>query len=101
MASVMRGSNYSTMGKIDANKKRLTSLSMDANPYYDSNQMGIRDWEIAVKDNDLISPHHIVDLSVRTIGYNIRKCPEGYRDMVSGRLLYDTQGISLDMQYDE
>ena len=101
MASVMRGNNYSTMGKMDANKKHLTSLSMDANPYYDSNQMGIRDWEIAVKDNDLINPHHIVDLSVRTIGYNIRRCPEGYRDMVSGRLLYDTQGVSLGMQYDE
>lgn len=101
LASVMRGKNYSTLGKIDAKKKNLTSLSMDANPYYDQNNMGIRDFEIAVKDNDLIDPHHIVDVSMRTVGFNIRKCPEGYRDMVTGRLLYDANGVSLDMRNNE
>lgn len=101
LASVMRGNNYSTMGKIDANKKNLTSLSMDANAYYDQNGMGVRDFEIAIKDNDLIYPHHIVDVSMRTIGFNIRKCPEGYRDMVTGRLLYDSKGVSLDMRNNE
>lgn len=101
MASIMRGNHYSTLGKIDAQKKNLTSLSMDANAYYDQNKMGIRDFEIAVKDNDLINPHHIVDVSMRTIGFNIRKCPEGYRDMVTGRLLYDSKGVSLDMRNNE
>ena len=101
MSTIMRGNNYSTMGAKDANKKHLTSLSIDANPYYDSTQKGARDFEICVRDNDLISPHHIVDISVRTLGYNIYKCPEGYRDMTTGRLLYDTQGVALGIQYNE
>lgn len=101
LASVMRGGHYSTMGRMDAQKKNLTSLSMDANAYYDQTGMGIRDFEIAVKDNDLIDPHHIVDVSMRTIGFNIRKCPEGYRDMVTGRLMYDSKGVSLDMRNNE
>lgn len=96
MADIMRGEKYEK-GLAYRNKAKLTSLSVDANPYFDQTNQGVRDFEIAVKQNNLISPHHIVDVSMRTIGYNIRRCPEGYRDMVTGKLLYDVNGVSLNM----
>ena len=100
MADIMRGNNYEN-GLAYRNRTNLSSLSVDANPYYDQTKKGVNDFEISVKDNALISPHHLVDVSMRTIGFNIRRCPEGYRDMVTGKLLYDTNGVSLDMHNNE
>lgn len=102
MARVMRGKNYSTTPSNSSIKNnKLTSLSRDVSPYYFQDGTGANDFEIAVRDNDLIEPHHIVDVSMRTIGFNIDKCPEGYRDKLTGRLLYDTNGVSLNMRNNE
>lgn len=102
MARVMRGKNYSTTPSQNTIKNnKLTSLSRDVSPYYFQDGTGANDFEIAVRNNDLIEPHHIVDVSMRTIGFNIDRCPEGYRDKVTGRLLYDTNGVSLKMRNNE
>lgn len=101
IVDIMRGGRPSTMGKAAARNKFLTSLSIDANPDYDKDGVGVRDGEIAVKDNALIDPQYMVDVSMRTIGFNIRRCPEGYRDVATGKLLYDSTGCSVDMLYND
>lgn len=57
-STAMRGDNYTTSG---SNDKKYTSSSAASN-------RGWYEWEICIRDNSLINPHHFVDVSCVELG---------------------------------
>ena len=60
----------------------------------------IRDEELCGKDNSLIFPELLADTSSRVYELNIRyEDGVGYRDITTGELLYDTDGVSVNIKW--
>ena len=58
-----------------------------------------RDYEIVVKNNKCIRPHHFVDISARSLDVNIKRDSQGnYTDINTGKILYDKYGKSVNMK---
>lgn len=58
-----------------------------------------RDYEIAVKTNKCIKPHHFVDISARCMDVNIRRDNKGnYLDWNTGKITHDHYGQAIDMK---
>ena len=92
--TVMRGDNYksrSTGFRGNDSDPSITSLEQDAG--------SLNDWEMAVKRNELVFPHHFVDISSRVIGKNVTRDPatSEYKDNVSGNI-YDRYGTLKGMK---
>ena len=92
--TVMRGENYksrSTGFYGNNSDPSITSLEQDAG--------SLNDWEMAVKRNELVFPHHFVDISSRVIGRNVTRDPvtSEYTDNVSGNT-YDRYGTLKGMK---
>lgn len=57
-----------------------------------------RDFEIAIKDNALISPQYFVDVSVRSLGVNVKRDNnKNYLD-ANGNITHDKDGNKIDME---
>ena len=56
------------------------------------------DWEIVVRNNSLIFPHHIVDVSCRTVDVNVRRDDKGNYLDYNGNVVYDSSGTSVTMK---
>ena len=67
---------------------------------YSSIRKGLRDWEGCVRDNDLIDPQYLVDLSSREYSTNIRYDESGYHNKSTNELTHDTDGISVNIQWE-
>lgn len=58
-----------------------------------------RDYEIAVKNNKCIKPHHFVDISARSLDVNIKRDSQGnYVDVNTGKITHDRYGQAVDMK---
>lgn len=58
-----------------------------------------RDYEIAVKNNKCIKPHHFVDISARALDINIKRDGQGnYVDIRTGQITHDRYGQSVNMK---
>lgn len=83
--TVMRGENYKSRSNGyygGSSDKSITSLEQDAGT--------LNDWEMAVKRNELVFPHHFVDISSRVIGKNVT------RDSITGEYTDNVSGLSYD-----
>jgi hypothetical protein len=92
--TVMRGENYKSRSAGfygNSSDSSITSLEQDAG--------SLNDWEMAVKRNELVFPHHFVDISSRVIGKNVTRDPatSEYKDNVSGNT-YDRYGTLKGMK---
>lgn len=92
--TVMRGENYKSRSAGfygNSSDPSITSLEQDAG--------SLNDWEMAVKRNELVFPHHFVDISSRVIGKNVTRDPvtNEYKDNVSGNT-YDRYGTLKGMK---
>ena len=92
--TVMKGTNHKSRSNGyhgSSSDKSLTSLEQDTG--------SLNDWEMAVKRNELVFPHHFVDISSRTINRNVkRNLSSGeYLDLVSGNS-YDKDGALKGMK---
>lgn len=85
MANVMRGDNFT---KIATTNESYTSVSTD----------GTRDWEMAVRDNALIFPHHFVDVSCRSYKKNVKVDDNGNYLDDNGNITHDKYGKSVTMK---
>lgn len=64
-----------------------------------SDQGRFRDYEIAVKNNKCIKPHHFVDISARSLDVNIKRDSQGnYVDIRTGQITHDRYGQSVNMK---
>lgn len=58
-----------------------------------------RDYEIAIKTNKCIKPHHFVDISARCMNINVNRDSQGnYLDPKTGKITHDRYGKSVTMQ---
>lgn len=58
-----------------------------------------RDYEIAIKTNKCIKPHHFVDISARCMNINVNRDSQGnYLDPNTGKITHDRYGKSVTMQ---
>lgn len=85
MANVMRGDNFT---KRATTNESYTSVSTD----------GTRDWEMAVRDNALIFPHHFVDVSCRAYNKNVKTDANGNYLDDNGNITHDKYGKSVTMK---
>ena len=96
LAKVMRGDNpkHTTKGVStwDIEDSKYTSSSADIGVY------GLHDCEIAVRNNALILPHHIVDVSCRIVGRNIDQDAQGNFVDDKGNILANKDGVSVGLQ---
>ena len=88
LCNVMRGERPSTGGDSYGD---YTSTSDDIRP-------GLNDWEMVVRDNNLIFPHHFVDVSCRTIGINVKRDADGNYLDDNGDIAYDKDGTSINLK---
>ena len=92
LCSVMRGNNFiDSRSYSDTYNRGKTSVAAASN-------RGLNDWEIAVRDNDLILPHHFVDVSSRTLGRNVKRDADGNYLDSSGNITHDKYGKSVNMK---
>lgn len=87
MADVMRGGNFVKVQKAITDPK-YSSISTDST----------RDWEMAVRDNALIRPHHFVDVSCRAYGTNVKRDSDGNYIDDKGIITHDKHGKSVTMK---
>ena len=85
MAHVMRGDNYV---KYMTTNESYSSVSTDSQ----------RDWEMAVRDNALIFPHHFVDVSCRAYKKNVKTDANGNYLDDKGNITHDKYGKSVNMK---
>lgn len=85
MANVMRGDNYV---KHKTATGSFTSVSTDSQ----------RDWEMAVRDNALIWPHHFFDASCRAYNKNVQVDANGNYLDDNGNITHDKYGKSVNMK---
>lgn len=64
-----------------------------------SDEGRFRDYEIAVKTNKCIKPHHFVDVSSRSLDINVKRDSQGnYVDINTGQITHDRYGQSVNMR---
>ena len=59
---------------------------------------GFREYEIVVRNNKCLFPHHIVDVSCRSLGINVTRDSQGNYLDDSGRITHDRYGKKIDME---
>lgn len=101
LVSAMRGEKNYEQYIAASGKKNLTSVEVDAlSPKQQVIVSGaIRDWEIGIKDNALVFPHHFCDISSRVINFNTKLDSSGYHDN-TGLITHDTDGINVDIEWE-
>lgn len=57
-----------------------------------------RDWEMVVRTNKCILPHHFVDISARSLGVNVTRDTEGNYLDETGQITHDKYGTSITMK---
>ena len=57
-----------------------------------------RDWEICVKNNKCIYPHHFVDVSARAIGRSVNRDAQGNYVDLQGNITHDKNGVSVNIK---
>ena len=57
-----------------------------------------RDYEIAVKNNKCIFPHHFVDISARSMDVNVKRDTKGNYTDLHGNITHDRYGQKIDMK---
>lgn len=57
-----------------------------------------RDWEICVKNNKCIYPHHFVDVSARAIGRSVNQDAQGNYVDLQGNITHDKNGVSVNIK---
>lgn len=86
MAQVMRGDNYFKGNSTDPS---YSSISYD----------GFRDWEMVVRDNALICPHHFCDVSCRAFkAGNVSRDANGNFLDTNGNITHDKNAKALNMK---
>lgn len=89
MANVMRGDSYKTnVSTYYTPDPSYSSVSTDET----------RDWEMAVRDNALIFPHHFVDVSCRSYKKNVQVDANGNYLDDNGTITHDKYGKSVTMK---
>lgn len=59
---------------------------------------GYRDFEICVKNNKCIFPHHFVDISARSLGVNVTRDAQGNYLDSTGKITHDKYGQAINMK---
>lgn len=89
MANVMRGDSYKT---------NVSTLRIPDPSYSSVSTDETRDWEMAVRDNALILPHHFVDVSCRSYRKNVHVDADGNYLDNNGNVTHDKYGKSVTMK---
>lgn len=92
LCSVMRGNNF-----IDS-KSYSDNYNYGKSSVSASSNRSLNDWEIAVRDNDLILPHHFVDVSSRSLRVNVFRDTDGNYIDDNGTITHDKYGKSVNMK---
>ena len=94
--------NTSSTGAIDDNANGcyiLASVMRGKQGDSQSDNGRFRDYEIAVKNNKCIKPHHFVDISARSLGINVTRDSQGnYINPTTGKITHDHYGQAVDMK---
>lgn len=95
--------NTSTTGMVgdNANGCYIMATVMRGVPFKDSksDRGTFRDYELVVKNNKCILPHHFVDISARCLGVNVKRDSAGnYLDMTTDTVTHDKYGRSVNMK---
>ena len=59
---------------------------------------GFREYEIVVRNNKCLLPHHIVDISCRSLGINVTRDSQGNYLDNNGKITHDRYGTKIDME---
>lgn len=81
-----------------ANGCYILATVMKGKPADHNESGGFRDWEMAVKNNKCILPHHFVDISCRSLDVNVKRDSQGYYVDDMGNRTHDRYGKKLDMK---
>lgn len=105
MVDVMKGERFIDHAYPSDVQSKLpkTFLARDATDpdTYIKLRKGLRDWEGCVKENDLIDPQYLVDLSSREYTTNVNYDDSGYHNKTTNELTHDTDGINVNIQWGE
>ena len=64
-----------------------------------SDEGTFRDFEICFHTNKCIMPHHFVDISVRSLGTNVKRAADGsYMADNSGNVTHDKNGVAINIK---
>lgn len=93
--------NTSASGAVDDNANGcyiLATVMRGKSGDSQSDHGRFRDYEIAVKNNKCIKPHHFVDISARCMDVNVKRDSNGnYLDPTTGKITHDRYGKSVTM----
>lgn len=95
--------NTSSTGSVgdNANGCYIMATVMKGVPFKDSktDRGTFRDYELVVKNNKCILPHHFVDISARCLGVNVKRDSAGnYLDVITNTVTHDKYGRSVNMK---
>ncbi len=75
----------------------LTSL-IEGEPSDSTVCNSFREYEIVVRNNACLNPHHFVDISCRNLGVNVQRDAQGNYVDSNGRVTHDKYGTKIDMK---
>ena len=75
----------------------LTSL-IQGEPNDSTVSNSFREYEIVVRNNSCLLPHHFVDISCRALGVNVKRDAAGNYMDKDGNVTHDRHGKKIDME---